>query len=146
MAMKPKNILVPTDLSESATAALHEGRDLAASFDATLHVLQVIEYPWRNGPASELCGQKERAGLERLKGLFGASGERRVIFACRVGTPLIEIIEYASTHDIDLIVMGTHQRLPTPQMLSPSVTENIVRQAPCPVLVVQAQQAHELAA
>lgn len=135
--MKPKNILVPSDFGESAGAALQQGRELAETFDATLHVLYVTGYPLKNGQPNR-CRQIEVLGLERLKALLGPYDETRVRLACRVGAPLIEILEYAKTHDIDLMVMGTHTRLPTPQMAMTSVTENIVRQAPCPVLVVRA--------
>lgn len=142
--MKPKNILVPTDFGESAAEALRQGRELAETFDATLHVLYVTQYPLKNGRA-EVRRRKEQLGLERLRSLFGPLEETRVKLVCRVGTPLVEIIEYAKANDIDLMVMGTHLRLPTPQMAMTSVTENIVRQAPCPVLVVQGPP-HELVA
>lgn len=142
--MKPKNILVPTDFGESAAAALQHGRELAAAFDATLHVLYVTGYPLKNGQPNRYR-QIEALGLERLKTLVGSVDEARVRLACRVGAPLIEILEYAKTNNIDLMVMGTHTRLPTPQMARTSVTENIVRQAPCPVLVVHAP-AQELVA
>jgi len=146
--MKPKNILVPIDFGESAGSALRYARDLAGECGAVLHVLHVIQYPLANGPdetARERCRKKESVGLGRVKGLLGTIDAARIKPICRVGTPLIEIVEYAATHDIDLIVMGTHWRLPTPQMITPSVTDGIVRQAPCPVLVVQAP-AHELVA
>ena len=142
--MKPKNILVPTDFGESAGAALRQGRELAEAFDATLHVLYVTGLPLKNSQPDR-ARQIEVLGLERLKALLGPCDETRVKLACRVGPPLIEIVEYAKIHDIDLMVMGSHTRLPTPQMAMTSVTENIVRQAPCPVLVVQGPP-HELVA
>src|SRR6478609_8625496 len=44
--MLPKNILVPTDLSEEATLALDYAVDLASRLGSTIHLLNVI-----NGPA-----------------------------------------------------------------------------------------------
>lgn len=146
--MKPKNILVPIDFGESADSALRYAREMANECGAVLHVLYVSEFPLRNGadePTLVRCRKKERVGLDRLRGLLGAVDEARIKPICQVGTPLIEIVEYATAHDIDLIVMGTHWRLPSPQMVTPSVTESIVRQAPCPVLVVPAP-VHELVA
>src|SRR6185503_9316889 len=46
------------------------------------------------------------------------------------------IVEYASTSNIDLIVMGTHGRKAVAHLLMGSVAERVVRTAPCPVLTV----------
>ena len=54
-----------------------------------------------------------------------------------VGSPFLEIVTYAKSHDIDLIVMGTHGRGPIAHMLMGSVAEKVVRKAPCPVLTVR---------
>jgi nucleotide-binding universal stress UspA family protein len=47
------------------------------------------------------------------------------------------IADYATTHAIDLIVMGTDARTGMSQLLLGSVTERVVRIAPCPVLTVR---------
>ncbi|RMF87095.1 MAG: universal stress protein, partial [Nitrospinota bacterium] len=59
-------------------------------------------------------------------------------------TPLVymgkayeEIIETAKSHDVDLIVMGTHGRTGLAYVLLGSVAEKVVRLAPCPVLTVK---------
>jgi hypothetical protein len=46
------------------------------------------------------------------------------------------IVDYASAHAIDLIVMGTHGRKGLAHMLMGSVASAVVRTAPCPVLTV----------
>jgi len=61
----------------------------------------------------------------------------QVVRAVEIGTPLVGIVRYARTHDIDLIVMGTHGRGAVQQLLLGSVAEHVVRQAPCPVLTVR---------
>ena len=53
------------------------------------------------------------------------------------GSPFLEIIAYAKSREIDLIVMGTHGRGPIAHMLMGSVAEKVVRKAPCPVLTVR---------
>jgi universal stress protein A len=62
--------------------------------------------------------------------------------ATRIGTPFYDIATYASEHNVDLIVLGTHGRGPIGHMLLGSVAERIVRKAPCPVLTVRHPQ-HE---
>jgi nucleotide-binding universal stress UspA family protein len=51
--------------------------------------------------------------------------------------PANEILRYAKSGNIDLIVMGTHGRTGLARVVLGSVTEAVVRAAPCPVLTVQ---------
>jgi len=60
-----------------------------------------------------------------------------VLRASGLGGPYVEIVRYAKERDIDLIVMGTHGRGFVAHMLMGSVTEKVVRRAPCPVLTVR---------
>jgi nucleotide-binding universal stress UspA family protein len=53
------------------------------------------------------------------------------------GSPFVEIIRFAKSEDIDLIVMGSHGIGPVAHMLLGSVAEKVVRKAPCPVLTVR---------
>ena len=46
------------------------------------------------------------------------------------------IIDYATQHDIDLIVMGTHGRGAISRLVMGSVAERVVCTAPCPVLTI----------
>ena len=55
----------------------------------------------------------------------------------RVGDPLFEIVEYARTERVDLIVMGTHGRTGMSHLFLGSVAERVVRTAQCPVLTVR---------
>ena len=47
-----------------------------------------------------------------------------------------DIVRYAREHDIDLIVLGTQGPGRVPHVLTGSVTEMVVRTAPCPVLTL----------
>jgi nucleotide-binding universal stress UspA family protein len=53
------------------------------------------------------------------------------------GSPKVEIINYARTHNIDLIVLSTHGRTGLTHVIMGSVAESIVRTAPCPVLTMR---------
>ncbi|MFB6221960.1 MAG: universal stress protein [Halolamina sp.] len=52
------------------------------------------------------------------------------------GTPEERIVDYAAEHEVDLIVMGTHSRSGLERRLLGSVTEQVFRSAPAPVLTV----------
>jgi nucleotide-binding universal stress UspA family protein len=60
---------------------------------------------------------------------------RDVHFQVLVGNPSLKIIDYAKIEQIDLIVMASHGRTGLARFLLGSVTEKVVRTAPCPVLV-----------
>lgn len=53
------------------------------------------------------------------------------------GVDFREIIEYARTHEIDLIIMATHGRTGLAHALLGSVAEKVVRKSPCPVLIIK---------
>ncbi len=61
----------------------------------------------------------------------------------RRGHPSLEIVLTAESERFDLIVMSTHGRTGLKHALLGSVTEKVVRKAPCPVLVVRAPEEEE---
>ena len=116
--MKVGQILVPTDFTDTSTRALEYARALAAPLDATIHVLHVVA----------ASNRRVRTGVAGL--------------ATVVGEPPVEIARYAKSHEIDLIVMGAHGRGPLSHMVRGSVTRQVVRDAPCPVLTVHHPDQH----
>jgi nucleotide-binding universal stress UspA family protein len=86
----------------------------------------------------------EKESRQRLSTMLTPEeqGSLRAEVALLAGNPFIEIIRYAKTHEIDLIVMGTHGRGPIAHMLLGSVAEKVVRKSPCAVLTVREAQ-HE---
>jgi nucleotide-binding universal stress UspA family protein len=54
-----------------------------------------------------------------------------------LGEPAEEIIRFAKEENVDMIVMGTHGRTGFSRLLMGSVTEQVVRGAPCPVLTIK---------
>jgi nucleotide-binding universal stress UspA family protein len=53
------------------------------------------------------------------------------------GAPATEVEDYARREGIDLIVMGTHGRGTIANLVLGSVADKLLRNAPCPVLVVR---------
>ena len=54
-----------------------------------------------------------------------------------IGEPAREIVEFARSHPVDLLVLGTHGRTGLEHALLGSVAERVVRKAPCAVLTVR---------
>ena len=145
-----KHILVPTDFSKLSDAAAAYAAKLAIALQASLHIQHVVVDPLASGWAvdvAQLPGLLERTAAEarerldtKLKTVL--TDEERAalsVVESSVGTgqPADEIVEYADTHGIDLIVMGTHGRGGVEKMWLGSVTEKVLRKAHCPVLALR---------
>jgi nucleotide-binding universal stress UspA family protein len=140
-------ILVATDFGEASDAALNYGRDLARTYGATLHVVHVAENVFAryadDGSMAflpQMQSDIENAARKRLEGLV-TDEDRTMLHAKPVVLTALStaeaIVEYAKTHNVDIIVMGTHGRRALAHLLMGSVAERVVRMAPCPVLTVR---------
>lgn len=138
-------ILVPTDGSDHAVRAAEHGRSLARAFDATVHVLNVVDVQAAaglfdaGGVDEEFVERLEAEGeaaIEDVEAVVGADGTLRT--AVRRGKPGGTILDYAEETDADLLAMGTHGRTGVRRYVAGSVTEHVVRHATAPVLTVRA--------
>jgi nucleotide-binding universal stress UspA family protein len=146
MAIALNRILVPTDFSDTSTAAVKYGVALAEAFGAQLHLLHVVEQPVPWQLAGEIAmvsapvdDAERRRHVEAELAALLTRDERdkyRVVVATEIGAPFAEIVRYAGREQIDVIVMGTHGRGAIAHLLIGSVAENVVRKAPCPVLTI----------
>lgn len=129
-------VLVPIDFSETSAAVLDFARTLADACGASMHVMHVIADPVATAGTAE--GQR-RDACRRLDLLLNDVDreKRRATTSCEIGTPVHEIVTYATEHPIDLIVMGTHWHGPTFQMVAGSIAESVLGLAPCAVLAVK---------
>jgi nucleotide-binding universal stress UspA family protein len=134
-----KGILVPTDFSETSDAALTYAIDMAKTFEAKLYLMHVPGELGIGFEANFPVGRFETAARERLDALLSKEEIERLRpeYALRLGTPAEEIVRYADARDVDLIIMGTHGRSGIAHALMGSVAEQVIRRAPCPVLLVR---------
>lgn len=129
-----------TPLSEQALA-----HALEVYPDASITALHVIDYLEESYSAKALVGDEtllERA-QDRSAALLAeaeakaAERDREVETVSVVGKSADEILEYADTHDTDVIVIGSHGRSGFSRMLLGSVAETVMRRATTPVTVVR---------
>jgi nucleotide-binding universal stress UspA family protein len=142
-----QRILVPTDFSKHSQNALTYAVAFAEKFGADLFLLHVVQDLTLFIPDMVTVTPPIGPSLEQLtRAVHGALDqvvhdnhlERFPLHReVREGTPFYEIIRFAREADIDLIVMGTHGHTGLAHMLLGSVTEKVVRKAPCPVLTVR---------
>jgi nucleotide-binding universal stress UspA family protein len=147
----PARILLATDGSEEAALAASAATDLAKGTDSELHVVHVGHMPTviYESPGALYLDANLRSRMEQdaeraartdleelLRKLREAGGEVAEAHA-RVGNPDTEIVGLAGRLGAGLIVVGSRGRGPLRRALMGSVSESVVRHAPCPVLVVR---------
>ena len=146
MAIDIKRILLPTDFSSYSATATKYACELVTKFDAELHLLHTLEVHLASMPGFAMglalpqYIQESRAAAEKaLAGVLDPqwSAGRKVVRAVVEGSPREEIVRYARTQEIDLIVLATHGRSGLAHVILGSVAESVVRTAPCPVLTVR---------
>ncbi len=144
--MEIRKILVPTDFSSCADAALERAAELAKLTNAEIHVLHAYALPT---PApivgiplvipEEFYAQVRDAtkkGVDQRVGRAAAQG-LKVAGSVVCDTPARAILDAAAKLQADLIVMGTHGHTGLKHVLLGSVAERTVRLASCPVMTVK---------
>ena len=146
-----KHILVATDFGEPAEAALRYGRELARCFQASLHVLHVVEdlaasagplpgMPIDTGGLQTTLEQDALANLDRLVSEPDRAALHAHLEIAVSAWPGQAILAYARDLQIDLIVVGTHGRRGLTSLFLGSVAQQVARGAMCPVLTVRAKE------
>ena len=136
--ISPKHILLPVDFSERSVDAAREAEVLARHFHCCVTVLHVAD-PHENEFGRFEPGGVKAQELEKVLAhdFTGASISRIV----REGDPAEEIVGFAKSSDVDLIVMAGHAYQPLESFLVGSVAAEVLRNANCPVwLSVRAEK------
>lgn len=145
-----KNILVPIDISEKSESALNYAIDLAVQLNSGITALYVFcidshvyDIPPNlvdeliNHSSDELSGRVEKI---KQKWSAGNKDVSKLQFSTQVlhgASPAITISRYAERKRFDLIIINTHGRKGIKKFLLGSVTEKVVQESPCPVLVLR---------
>jgi len=139
-------ILVPTDFSEASLSGLRYAVRLARPFGASIHLVYVLERPTvavgaQNAPLVLPEAKLARIGRVRLASLGDGEINNTLPLKLHVcfGHPAAKIVTLARQLSADLVVMATHGRTGMPRVLLGSTTDQVVRRADCPVLVVHEQ-------
>jgi nucleotide-binding universal stress UspA family protein len=144
-----KNILVPTDFNELATAALRTAAWMATATGARITLL----YADRFDPPLEFLHVEVLTVAKEIERARQAARDELARYAAAHLPPEVEretvvveqepvtaVLAYALDHDFDLIAMGTHGRGGLQRLILGSVAEAVLRESPVPVLTVHATQ------
>jgi nucleotide-binding universal stress UspA family protein len=136
-----ESLLVPTDGSAAATHAAGHTLSLAASLDATVHVLSVVddETPGLDVRSTVTGKESEQAATDAVEAVLSEAETRGVtetVSHIQHGTPTEEILDCIESNNVHAVGMATTGRRGTDRILLGSVAETTVRSAPVPVLTV----------
>jgi nucleotide-binding universal stress UspA family protein len=157
-----RKILVPVDFSAGARAVVDYAARLALRVGASVELLHVwtppslipdrllVIAPDQKGDGvtlEDLAQARAHTEMKELEVLLRQHGIENARVHVVIGDPAHEIIRLAERAGIDLIVMGTHGRTGLTHLLLGSVSEKVLRRAPCAVLTVRSdtpEAAHHL--
>lgn len=143
------HILCPTDLKERVLPALKKAVQIAHQFNARITMLNVQD---------EFISKQEREMLrvsfESLKASYAKvaiesreqmratiqnlhAEDIRVDYLLREGKPAKKIVKVAQKLGVDLIIMATDGRDNLKDFVTGTITERVINNAPCPVLVIR---------
>jgi nucleotide-binding universal stress UspA family protein len=134
-------ILIAVDSERAAEQAARVGAELATLLGARAALIHSIGLPVSY--ASEDAAAMEELiarGIQEGEKLLRSFHQRLPLPAATLdyvecGPPAARIVEFAKKWPADLIVMGSHGRSGVQRFLLGSVAEEVMRHAPCPVLI-----------
>jgi nucleotide-binding universal stress UspA family protein len=136
-----KKILAPTDFSELSARGVRYACQLAKDVGAEVIIFNVVLLDETNTiDKQEIARHKKRLDEFIAEKIAGVAADLKIRNMVDAGQPYGAIVDCAENERIDLIVMSSHGRSGLSRMLIGSVTDKILRGAPCPVLVVPSDQ------
>lgn len=140
-----RKVLVPTDFSDASADAMHTALAMV-EYGHCVHALHIVEpvlNEFVNGEIpsdvdlSEAEDTRLRIREERLKTFLSERELRGLVSAVQTGDPALSITRYACDNAIDLIVVAAHNYEQGERISMGSVTERVLHNADCPVLVLR---------
>ncbi|MDD1687427.1 universal stress protein [Methanoregula sp.] len=137
-----EKILIATDGSEKNRAAVDEALRIGRGYGSTVFAVYVMDLSAFKSASADMVirdtwavVQKEaETALDRVRALAEGVTLETVTLD---GKPAAEIVKFAQEKGIDLIVIGTRGKQGLERLLLGSVAEQVIRTAPCKVLVVK---------
>lgn len=131
-----RQILCPTDFSDTALHGLEHAIAIAAWYESRVTILHV--HHWISPTSIRPPDADQQRLVEQLRIWAAPAAASGMLADLEVvqGNPAAMILDRASSLPADLIVMGTHGRAGFDRLLLGSVTEKVLRKANSPVLTV----------
>jgi nucleotide-binding universal stress UspA family protein len=144
--MKPiRKILFPVDLSDASPAITPWVIMMAEKFEAQIHLLFVVRtfeylgtFNLTQAAIDDFSIGITEGAEEKIKEFAETELKKYPYSNTRIlsGDPVYEILDYISSEEIDLVIMGTHGRKGLNRVIFGSVADRIVKMSPVPVLTI----------
>ena len=140
------NILVPFDLSNQSIRAFKTALDIAKKYNSKITILTCLEgdawhHKFYDSRADNELIQKQKkvsvshiAKLENLANKADVSIKSQILKSTSV---VKDIVTFAKSRKMDLIVMGSHGRTGVDKLILGSVANGVTQKASCPVLIIK---------
>ncbi|CAB1059354.1 hypothetical protein D1BOALGB6SA_4116 [Olavius sp. associated proteobacterium Delta 1] len=147
-----QKILVGCDFSPDSGRAFAHGLSLAQEFQAELHLAHVIEPPVQPNllveetlVSGEIQEDYHNHLIQKLKDMVPAEAANWCTPQTSImeGQPYDELVKYADTRNIDMIVLGVRGHGLVKTLFLGSTTDRVIRNSPCPVLSVSLKVQNE---
>ena len=140
-----KNILVPYDATSFSNRAFRKALDIAKKDGSKITIFTVVggEYSAIRGFSKinpQVIKKQQRAAKKFIYNLESAAKSSNVPVSVKIkqGTTIVkEIINFAKSKKLDLIVIGSHGRTGLNKLILGSVANGVAQQAKCSVMVVK---------
>lgn len=147
-------VLIALDDSEVSARAAREAVRLFADAEFLVINVAVLPVPWVGAAGFGAVAPLD-VDPEWAAGGVPDAGEAEVDLMARaeaagvphpepvvkVGDPITQIVAAAEAHEVDVIVVGSHDKSALTRLVDPSVSSGVVRGTPIPVLVVSGAEA-----
>jgi nucleotide-binding universal stress UspA family protein len=145
MIAKPQRtvILCAVDGTDASDDVLRTAATLAQTLAGELHLVHVVEPSPEPGTEQALFGDLSELFAEARLRMDRDAARARAAFAGPIvshlaaGTPWRAILQLATDLEADVIVVGSHRKGPVARWILGTVSEQVVRKAPCAVLVAR---------
>jgi len=142
-----KNILVPWDGSKYSIHAFKIALDIAKKYNSKISIIHCIESGEYRG-SWYLDSMYSKAIIKKQTKIAEAEINKLVILAKTANIPIStnifhvdstvkQLVLYAKSKKIDLVVMGSHGRKGWKKVILGSVTAGLSQNIHCPVLIVK---------
>jgi nucleotide-binding universal stress UspA family protein len=140
-----RNLVAAVDFSDDSVAAAVAAGELATRLGAVLTLVHVVDpaspIARRDAPGvlslSEMRHRAEGKLADMISRHLPASGAKAEVLGEASASD--RLVSYTAHHRVDLLVVGTHGHTALARLLIGSVSERLVRLAPCSTLVVRSR-------
>jgi nucleotide-binding universal stress UspA family protein len=140
-----REILVPTDLSETSLSSIAQAAEIAARFAGKLTLFHAVQFPdhaaphWAFGAREAVLAEHERQAREQIADHAGRISVPWDVVMERDASPVEALLARMAASRPDLTVLTTHGRGGLAHLLLGSAAEEIVRRSASPVLCVRGE-------